>query len=76
MYSSAVVPLVTLLQSTTHASKQLLHIMNEMNSVTPSGKAATAANLKPFATVTHPVALQNRSNLKATFNSNHDIENK
>jgi len=50
--------------------------MNEMNSVTPSGKAATAANLKPFATVTHPVALQNRSNLKATFNSNHDIENK
>ena len=77
MYSSVVVPLVTLLQSTTHASKQLLHIMNEMeNSVTPSGKAAAAANLKPFATVTHPVALQNRSNLKATFNSNHDIENK
>jgi len=30
-----------------------------MNSVTPSGKAAAAANLKPFATVTHPVALQN-----------------
>ena len=47
-----------------------------MNSVTHSGKAAAAANLKPFATVTHPVALQNRSNLKATFNSNHDIENK
>jgi len=53
MYSSAVVPLVTLLQSTTHASKQLLHIMNEMNSVTPSGKAAAAANLKPFATLLH-----------------------
>jgi len=30
-----------------------------MNSVTPLGKAAAAANLKPFATVTHPVALQN-----------------
>jgi len=30
-----------------------------MNSVTPSGKAAAAANLKPFATVTHLVALQN-----------------
>jgi len=76
MYSSVVVPLVTLLQSTTHASKQLLHIMNEINSVTPSGKATAAANLKPFATITHPVVLQNRSNLKATFNSNHDIENK
>lgn len=50
--------------------------MNKMeNSVTPSPscKAVAAANLKAFATVTHAVALQNRSNLKATFNSNHDL---
>ena len=47
--------------------------MNKMeNSVTPPGKAAAVANLKAFVTVTHPVALQNRSNLKTAFNSNHD----
>jgi hypothetical protein len=54
-----------------HPNPKLLHILNKMEN-SPSGKAAAAASLKAFATVTHAVALQNRSNLKATFNSNHD----
>jgi hypothetical protein len=54
-----------------HPNPKLLHILNKMEN-SPSGKAAAAANLKAFATVTHAVALQNRSNLKATFNSNND----